>query len=298
MRSVEVQERPVFLLLAPVAIFFPGLIQNDVVFSGNVAYILYGLILGAALLGWRRGVWGWFYAATLLAACFKAPMLTLLAIPLLSARRQWVPVGLTAGAWLAEFAAQWVVWPAESRHYMQSLERMFSLSRDFSSSPAGLLAEALYGAVPYRLVLAGAYVLYAIPILGILFFLSRRFFKGRISLEQWVPVMLIGVILLNPRIQEYDVAAITIAMALVAWRFLSQGSALSWVLLRCGLCFLAANILATYRWRVTECVVLVGSFAAGAWALIALGAKAGDEAEENLFEAGPMDSRLALRVLD
>jgi hypothetical protein len=271
MRSIEEHERPVFLLLAPAAIFFPGLIQNDALFSGNVAfaYIFYGLVLGAAAVGWRKGHWGWFYAATLLAACFKAPLLTLLAIPLLSARRQWLPAGLTAGAWLAGFTAQWVVWPAESRNYILSLDYMFSLSRDFSSSPAGLLAEALYGMVPYRLVLAAAYLAYAIPTAGILYYLSRRYLSGRISLTHWVPVMLIGVILLNPRIQQYDVAAITIAMALVAWRFLAVGSTPIWVVgMRCAFFFVAANILATYRWRATESLVLVGTFAAGVWCLL------------------------------
>jgi hypothetical protein len=283
MWSVEEHERPIFLLLAPAAIFFPGLVQNDALFSGNVSYILYGLVLGAAVVGWRKDQWGWFYVATLLAACFKAPMLTLLAIPLLSARRQWVAAGLTAGAWLAEFAAQWVLWPGESRNYMQSLDGMFSLSRDFSSSPAGLLAEALYGTVPYRVTLVAGYMVYAIPLAGILFHLSRRFFNGQISREQWIPVMLIGVILLNPRIQEYDVAAITIMLALVAWRLLSQGgSTLMQVVLRFALLFAAANILAMYQWRATECLVLVGIFAAGASMLVAVPVAVVDEVEESL----------------
>jgi len=268
MQLLEDEEGPVFFLLAPVVIFFPGLIQNDAFFSGNVAYILYGLILGAATVGWRKDRWGWFYAAVLLAACFKAPLLALLMIPLLSARRQWVPAGLTVVAWAAVFGAEWMVWPAESANYMRSLDRMFTLSRDFSSSPAGLVADALYGRVPYQLVLAGVYLMYAIPIVGTLFYLSRRFFSGQMSREQWIPVMLIGVILLNPRIQEYDVAPITIAMALVAWRVLSRGGvSLRSVVMRSAFCFAAANILGAYRWRATECLVLVGLFMAGAWCL-------------------------------
>ncbi len=46
---------PVFALLAPAAIFFPGLLQNDVFFSGNVACILYALVLLGAVVGWRAG---------------------------------------------------------------------------------------------------------------------------------------------------------------------------------------------------------------------------------------------------
>jgi hypothetical protein len=298
MRFVAEHERPVFLLLAPAAIFFPGLIQNDALFSGNVAYILYGLVFGAAAVGWRKGHWGWFYAATLLAACFKAPMLTMLAIPLFSARRQWVWAGATLAAWGAQFAAQWLLFPLESRHYMDSLERMFSISRDFGSSPAGLLADRLFDTVPYRPVLMGTYLLYAIPLLGILFYLSRRFFAGKISLEQWVPVLSIGVILLDPRIQEYDVAPITIMMGLVAWRFLAEGTGIRQGLLRFGFFFAVANLMAAYRWRSTECVVLVGLFAAGVATLVAVPARAAAPAtieiddEESLFASTQLDSPL------
>jgi len=94
--AVEERERRAFAVLVPVAVFFPGLLQQDVFFSGNVAFILYGCALVAALAGWRRGNWGWFYVAALIASCFKAPLLTLLAIPVLSARKQWVPAGVTA----------------------------------------------------------------------------------------------------------------------------------------------------------------------------------------------------------
>jgi len=60
------------------------------------------------------------------------------------------------------------------------------------------------------------------------------------------------------------VAPITIVMALAAWRFLVRGNTSTRVaMLRGVFFFAAANILATYRWRATECLVLAGIFAAG-----------------------------------
>ena len=50
-----VNERRYFLYLAPAAAFFPGLLQNGTVLSGNIAYLLYFAIFGCALVGWRRG---------------------------------------------------------------------------------------------------------------------------------------------------------------------------------------------------------------------------------------------------
>ncbi len=72
--AAEPEERPIFALLAPAAIYFPGLIETKVIFSGNLVYILYGLVFATAWLGWRRGAWSWFYLATLSASCFKAPL--------------------------------------------------------------------------------------------------------------------------------------------------------------------------------------------------------------------------------
>ena len=100
MQAVEDSEYKVFLLLAPAALFFPGLLQHDVILSGNVAIILYALVLLGAAFGWWRGQWHWCYLAILIASCYKAPLLILVVIPLLSARRQWLPAGIAVAAGL------------------------------------------------------------------------------------------------------------------------------------------------------------------------------------------------------
>src|SRR5208337_3809018 len=54
-------ERRWLALMLPAVIFFPGLITDDVILSGNVAYVLYGAMLAASVPGWKRGNWRWYY---------------------------------------------------------------------------------------------------------------------------------------------------------------------------------------------------------------------------------------------
>jgi hypothetical protein len=270
LQFVEEKERIVFGLLAPAAVFFPGLLQNDVLFSGNIAYILYGLMLSGAWIGWRRGDWKWFYLATLAASCCKAPLLSMLAIPVLSARRQWIPAAATGAVGVALFAMQPMIWPTLFQHYLEAVELQFSFNHDFSSSPAGLLADALYDVIPYSITSSVFYLFYAAGFFVILLLLSRRFLAGRFSLKQFAPVLLVGTLLLNPRIMEYDVAPITLPMALIMWRFIQRGNTLVragflWVVI-----FGALNGASRGPWRPTECLILVGLFGAGAWDLFTL----------------------------
>ncbi len=266
MQAVEDRERRLLSLVAPAVMFFPGLLQSDNLFSGNVAYILYGFVLAAAVWGWRRGRWECFYFFALIASCLKAPLLSLLAIPVLSARRQWVPACLTGAAGLALFGVQPLLQPELFRHYLQAVELQFSYNRDFSSSPAGMLANLLFERYPYQVVSTTFYLFYACLTFGGLLYTRNRFLAGRISLKQWLPVMLLGVILLDPRIMEYDVAPITVAMTLVAWRVACRMGGRALAMTAMGLFFAVANVFAALShpaWKVTECVVLASLFVAG-----------------------------------
>jgi len=57
MRMAADSEKKWIALLAPAAIYFPGMLHCGVILSGNIAYLLYGLVLTTALFGWRRGQW-------------------------------------------------------------------------------------------------------------------------------------------------------------------------------------------------------------------------------------------------
>lgn len=219
----EPQERTLFELLAPAAMFFPGLIEGNVLLSGNLAFLLYGLILGTAWLGWKSGRWIWFYLAVVAASCFKAPMLTLLVIPLFSARNQWKPACTAAFAGVAIFLAQPVTAPRLFQSYLEAVELQFRYNHDFGLSPAGLLGNTLFfQSRPYSSAMTVSYVLYGGLVAGILLYLAKQYFDGRLTLERWAPVLVLGAILLNPRVKEYDVAPLTLPMTLIGWRILRR----------------------------------------------------------------------------
>ena len=284
--AAEPLERRTILYLAPVAAFFPGLLANGIVLSGNIAYLLYAAILLSAVLGWRGGSWRWFYLVTLAASCVKAPMLSLVAIPVFSARRQWLPAGLTVAAGIACFAVQPALWPSLFKHYLQAVELQFSYNRDFGCSPAGLFSGFLFDrGIPYAPSTYLFYGSYALPLLALLFYLSRGFLQHAFSLKQWVPVLLVGAILLNPRLIEYDVAPLTLPLALIAARFLRALTTRRTAIFLAGSSFFLTNVLALYSWELRKLLdgpLLVLLFLVGSWNLVQVSARAVRPAEDLL----------------
>jgi len=261
-----------FRIVAPVAIFFPGLLAQDTVLSGNVAFILYGIVLLGAAYGWHRNKWLWCYLAILIASVFKAPLLCLVAIPLFSARRQWLPTAVTATLGLGLFAVQSLIWPSLFHHFLQAVELQFSYNRDFGSSPAGVFSYIITGhGVPYSPYSEIFYLTYAVVLFATLLYLSRKFLDGDFTLAQWVPVLLLGVILLNPRLMEYDLAPLALPMAMIGWRFVRRLSSSSAAVALYFAVFLAANLIGAGIngcWKPTECVLLITSFLTGCWTLL------------------------------
>ena len=270
--SVDPSERSVFRFVAPLSIFFPGFLACDTILSGNVVFLFYGLILVSAVHAWRKGQWRWFYLAVLLASCFKAPLLSLLALPILSARRQWLGAGLTAATGVALFAMQPALWPTYFHNYYEAVMLQFQYNRDFGFSPAGLFSGVLYDhSIPYSPASTIFYLLYAIPLFAFLWSLSRRFLRGDFDILDWAPVLLVGVILLNPRLIEYDAAPLALPLALIAWRFIRRFAAPRAAVVYFALLFAASNTLALQSWsmwKLTEGPLLVVFFAAGAYTLL------------------------------
>jgi hypothetical protein len=294
MQATEDAERRYFVFLAPAALFLPGMLYHDTVLSGNVAFILYAGALGGAVLGWRRGEWRWCYVAILVASCFKVPLLSLLAIPVFSARRQWPAAGATAALGIALFAVQPIVWPSLFQHFLRAVELQFSYNRDFGCSPAGLLSDILFvHGAPYSTVGTVFYLAYAVPLFGFLLRLSREFLRGRFSLQQWLPVLLTGVILLDPRVMQYDVVPLTIPLLLIGWRVVARFTSPAPAVALLCVAFAAVNLFAArdlVHWKIAEGGVLVVFFAAGSWNLI----RSYNAREENgkPFEQGSLNRRL------
>ncbi len=256
-------ERRVLRYYAPAAIFFPGFLGSDNVLSGNVAYILYGAALLSMNRALRTGSWRLFYAIVMIASCFKAPLLSLLAIPVLCARRQWFPAIGIGAAGLGLFAIQRVLWPQLFLNYLKAVELQFSFNRDFGFSPAGLLSGLLFDHhLPYSPAGMIFYLAYAIPLFAVLLYLSRRYLRGEFSTQQWLPVMLVGVILLNPRLMEYDVAPLALPLAIICWRLFSTNRSVAKTLALAGSVFLALNCLILTSgnwnwWKLTEGPLIV-----------------------------------------
>jgi len=281
MQFATPDERKIFRYVAPVIAFFPGLLVSDVIVSGNLAYILYGLMLASAALGWKRERWNWFYVAVLAAACVKVQLLTMLAIPLLCGKRQWMRTMMTGAAGLALYALQFRVWPQAFHVYLNSLKVMSQSRRDFGCGPAGNLARVLQSlGVPYEKPCILFYVAYVVVMFLILLSLSRLYRERRVCFVNWAPVMLLGVVLLNPRILTYDIAAVSLPMALVAWRCLRGDGRTSRtpVLIGFLIVLLALNVFVEANedwvtmlpdaWKYLEMVLMLGIFAGGARGLL------------------------------
>jgi hypothetical protein len=271
LQFVGESERRYFVYLIPAVPFFPGLLQNGVVLSGNIAYILYFAVFGCALVGWRRGTWTWFYAAVLAASCVKAPLLSLVVIPVLSAPKQWLRAGLTTAAGIGLFAIQPLLWPSLFKNFLKAVDLQFLYNRDFGCSLAGFFSDALFRmGLPYSPAALIFYLCYAVPLFVLLLHLSRRYLRGGISLNQWAPVLLVGVILLDPRIMEYDVTPITLMLTLILWRFFASFTTTAKTILYLAIVFAVTNGIAGFGWYVRKIVdapLLILVFAAGCWTL-------------------------------
>jgi len=291
-QMADQRERRWLALVLPAVVFFPGLVTDDVILSGNVAYLLYGGILLGATAGWKRGRWLWFYVAVLIASVFKTPFLAFLAFPVLVDMRQWIRSGLAAVAGALIFAAQALLWPGLFREYLSSLLLVFDYLHDFGFGPASVLGMYLWRrGLPTATATTILFLVCAVVIGIVLLMLARRVRAGNLPAEAWVPVALVGTALLNPRMMKYDLAAITVPMLLMGGRTLrlwwdSQGttekaaaenssgagkdrSRRALIVVGAVLFFLIPNVITSVgpSWFPAEFLVLLAIFAMGVYSL-------------------------------
>jgi hypothetical protein len=285
------RERRWLVFVLPAVVFFPGLVTDDVILSGNVAYLLYGGILLGATAGWKRGQWSWYYIAVLIASIFKTPFLAFLAFPVLIDARQWIRSGMTAVAGGLIFAVQARIWPGLFSEYLKSLLLVFDWLHDFGFGPASVLGLYLWRrGRPTATPTTVLFVICAVVIGILLLVLAGRVRKWKLSREAWVPVAFVGTALLNPRVMKYDLAAITVPMLLIGARVLrmwwnagppTRGNSAAIrtgplarmpILVGSILFFLIPNIITTVgpSWFPAEFLVLASIFVMGVWSIYQL----------------------------
>lgn len=276
-------EQRIARYLLPFCLLFPAFIYSkESIFGGNIAYILYGILLPAALLGCRKGNWKWFYLAVLLAACIKPQMLTLLILPLLVGAPQWQATILTGIGSVSLVGLQRFVWPEVYQSWQTALNLQFlRYDREFGVGVVSILGCDLWRRhLPYQLPCMILYGLLAGAILTALLVIARYHREEKISTTDLLPVMLTGVIQLNPRILGNDFFCLTIPLAAILLRFLRQKTgSWKWTVL-CSLAIMfVLNILAIVvaplprilapngsYYSVTIGAIL-GIFALGCWQL-------------------------------
>lgn len=272
-------ERKWLAVMLPAIAFFPGLVTDDTILSGNIGYLLYGLVLAAAVPGWKRGRWLWYYVAVLVASIVKTPMLTMIAFPVLVGERQWVPAATTGATGLTLFAIQARIWPEQFREYLVAIRLMFDEVHDFGFGPAGVFGKTLWQiGKPYFPAAIFLYVISSGVIGVVLLMLKRRVRLGKLTREAWIPIALVGTLLFYPRIMRYDLAAFAVPMLLIGWRTFpntnrpageeSSRSLPPWLNAEAVVfvgCFLAANVITVIgpMWFPIELMALLTVFTLG-----------------------------------
>lgn len=182
-------------LSAPVAIIIfsllPGFIAEFSLLSGNVANLLYAMVLLALFRALRSGRWSWFYAAVILSGIIKPPMLAFLLFPLLSG---YVLQSFISGFVVCLiFLSQRLFMPGLYRQFEQALYTQLVLSSDVGFGLFSKLSGHLRTVAP---------LLFVAGILAVLWYLRSNILSPSSGLG--VSLLLVACVLVNPRLLGYD----------------------------------------------------------------------------------------------
>ncbi len=173
-------------------------------YSANVAPSLYLVALLAAVPGTRKNRWGWFYLVVLLAGAVKITFVFMLLFPLLAGRRQWLQSIATGAGVGAMYAAQSKLVPALYAAYKWAVVQQVKVEHQYGYGVFGVvgsLDEKLHRPLGIE-----AYALHAVVagvILAMLFLLRRRSAEVR-EPSLWMGLLVMTVIIVNPRMLHYD----------------------------------------------------------------------------------------------
>ena len=239
--------------------------------SMNIASILYCCAFVAAVPGLRRNRWAWFYIAVFLAACIKITFLSLLLLPLLAARGQWLRSIGCGVAVVGMNLAETVMWPDLYAGYRWSLLQGVMVQQQYGYGLFGIVATYHRNRRPdvgiTAYVVAG---LFALVLLGVMFWLKRRL-ERRCDLAAngaWLALVVLALVLVNPRQMQYDVD-IALLAGFVLWIY---GLRTNRLLLLMSLQFLPSLVvpflvLNPHLHGMYETLLCLSAFILGAWRL-------------------------------
>jgi hypothetical protein len=196
-----------------ISTFHPFFTSAFSFFSGNLANVLYALVLLAGVPGVRKNRWACFYVTLVGAAAIKIPMLAFLLLPLLVGEGQVVPSLFTGLTVLILNGAQRVLILGAYHGYLDAARFQLLVRNDVG---LGLFATL------FRLVHRSAHLPQSLPYAAhVVFFASlaaglcwahKRGVPASMR-NWWISLVLLLSVLCNPRVLAYDIALIIVPLA-------------------------------------------------------------------------------------
>ena len=241
----------------------------------NIATILYFLGFVAAAPGIRRNRWEWFYVAVFLAAMVKFTFLAMLLLPLLAGRRQWIQSVICGAAVAAANLGQMVLWPQLYQEYRWAMTRGILDQQAFGFGVFGVMASynskhsGGVGRAPF--VISGILAVLLAVSMFVLWRKLRSAYGSAIDLAgdgNWLALVVITIILVNPRLMQYDVdIALLAAYVLLVYGLRAKRLLLLYILLFLPSLLVPLVILNPHLHGVYESLIAFVAFGIGYWRL-------------------------------
>jgi len=183
----------------------PGFSELVTLRGGNASAVFYLLALVTALPGLRRDRWGWFYLAVLLAGMVKIAFLLLLLLPIFAGKRQWLWSAACGLATMATYPLHRWLAPATYQDFVSAAYVQVVVRADLGHGILGAVANVERKLLHHRVDFL-PYLVQTVFIIGIFLALlvirRRELAKGNEGV--WLALLLVAIVLCNPRIQPYD----------------------------------------------------------------------------------------------
>ena len=230
------------------------------VLTGNFSVLCYGALLLAALAGLRRRQWLPFYAVLLCCALVKPPFLLMLALPLFIGRKQLARVVATSGVVVVGYAAQRALFPQLFAGFRTALIRGSVAGGDIGYSVFGLVFKAIERHGSRLVALAYVAHLACVIVAAAVLLLIRKRCHPDAWNRDWLSLLLVAIVLANPRMKDYDVIIAIVPAAWLLWRARQSAPALAAMIV----CLLPVPLVSVVgHTTVAEFLLLLAAFCSG-----------------------------------